>query len=857
MATKGDLYQQARSVDGKDFDDWVQSVQNTLQLNDRSQQCLTLLRQLCVFVSVTKYSRNLAPTLYTLLQSVVSEPEQGPPRIRLMASCILRELCPSDNVVVKDFNPPVQESSIPYLLPVLLAQTNGRGRISQLALEVFRWLTETGYEEELSLAALSTLYAICSHDKALERFTEDHYRALNLHLVSCLKQASTNCTQVPTSSLFSAGGKKQAFPVKEIDGSVSQNFFTLLNIGGYYSSDQLLNIHSFSFLRRWILVTHMVGTSMGVGPSPAPIDYKDGERSLSRGEGYRSASVTSSLNLSTSFGPQSFISSPLSSLPNPFSSIPPSGIVQQTSMKGRARQQLREAVLQYCLRVLEQCERKPTKTAEDDLAVACLYECIAILDLQCVLHRPLLSTVFLTCKKMYIRWSQDPSILPNLLLMVVKLLVRHSDYEVFDTQAPLENIFGQVLNSNFANPSFTFDTVEYLLEHQEYLCRTTSIFTKFFPNFLKILAWAPVTYVAEFLQLLPSFISSGTALEVLHSLLDLPCLTAVLQVQQFCLDANTKPQFARCIAAFQEPSNKLMFGHFLRSESGRGDTIDRLTLIQQLLSDLSQHPRVTGAAEITPLLLRVFFQTVLCGGDALVISQVVGVVLERNTLLFNIPAFQEGIKKVFAEQLLEIFKAYPGLVVDFHRDLREHLSNLRTLATGGEPLYLHLAWAVGTYTHIYYNPQCTSNITLEFFETLELAAYEVAIGHQKNPAYTTRLVLALMSALAKLASRSQDLIPRALLCLNKLVQTTTAENSMGTMRTGASRCKAILGHASELVNVLKMPTIAIQVLSPTPSKKKGSDELQVHTTRVLQSVVRLLQTNIEPQNLSVSSAGPS
>lgn len=221
-------------MDGKDFDDWVQAVQNTLQLNDRGQQCLTLLRQLCVFVSVTKYSRkyvspplppdaalsnswihfSLAPTLYALLQNVVLEPEQGPPRIRLMASCILRELCPSDSIAVKDFNPPVEESNIPYMLPVLLAQvwkgylgialshdyhviitwlsfgqTNGRGRISQLALEIFRWvlcgavgvwlsilltrwLTETGYEEELCLAALSSLYAICSHKRALEKFSE-------------------------------------------------------------------------------------------------------------------------------------------------------------------------------------------------------------------------------------------------------------------------------------------------------------------------------------------------------------------------------------------------------------------------------------------------------------------------------------------------------------------------------------------------------------------------------------------------------------------------------------------------------------------------------------------------------------
>lgn len=48
------------------------------------------------------------------------------------------------------------------------------------------------------------------------------------------------------------------------------------------------------------------------------------------------------------------------------------------------------------------------------------------------------------------------------------------------------------------------------------------------------------------------------------------------------------------------------------------------------------------------------------------------------------------LTRVLAEQLLGIFRTYPNLVVDFHRDLREHLSNLRTLATGGEPLYLHL-----------------------------------------------------------------------------------------------------------------------------------------------------------------------
>ena len=80
----------------------------------------------------------------------------------------------------------------------------------------------------------------------------------------------------------------------------------------------------------------------------------------------------------------------------------------------------------------------------------------------------------------------------------------------------------------------------------------------------------------------------------------------------------------------------------------------------------------------------------------------------------------------------------------------------------------------------------------------------------------------------------------------------TQENPVGAAVTPS--CKVLLGHASELVSVLKMPTIAIQVLSPTPYKEKGSDEQQARTTRILQSVVRLAQTNIEQLNLP---GGPS
>ena len=81
---------------------------------------------------------SLSPMVYNLLRAVVLEPEQGAPRIRLLASAILRELAPSSSIVVRDFNPPVEESNIPCILPILLAQTNARERLSQMAPTIIR-----------------------------------------------------------------------------------------------------------------------------------------------------------------------------------------------------------------------------------------------------------------------------------------------------------------------------------------------------------------------------------------------------------------------------------------------------------------------------------------------------------------------------------------------------------------------------------------------------------------------------------------------------------------------------------------------------------------------------------------------
>ena len=85
-----------------------------------------------------------------LLKSVVLEPEQGSARIRLISSAILRELAPSKYIELNDFNPPVELINVPYFLPVLLAQTNLRSRLSRLSPTIIQYVMYTSLYKKFS-----------------------------------------------------------------------------------------------------------------------------------------------------------------------------------------------------------------------------------------------------------------------------------------------------------------------------------------------------------------------------------------------------------------------------------------------------------------------------------------------------------------------------------------------------------------------------------------------------------------------------------------------------------------------------------------------------------------------------------
>ena len=63
--------------------------------------------------------------------------------------------------------------------------------------------------------------------------------------------------------------------------------------------------------------------------------------------------------------------------------------------------------------------------------------------------------------------------------------------------------------------------------------------------------------------------------QVIHCLLDLPCLTAALELlHQASLKSDTQ-RYQSAIQKFSDPRYKPLYSFILRNQSGRGDTIDR------------------------------------------------------------------------------------------------------------------------------------------------------------------------------------------------------------------------------------------------------------------------------------------
>ncbi|KAF6720092.1 AP-5 complex subunit zeta-1 [Oryzias melastigma] len=267
--------------------------------------------------------------------------------------------------------------------------------------------------------------------------------------------------------------------------------------------------------------------------------------------------------------------------------------------------------------------------------------------------------------------------------------------------------------------------------------------------------------------------------------------------------------------AFRNPAFRGLFLFLLRTEAGSGDTIERLSTLHDLLAEAAEWPRVVHCAQTVPVLLHVYFNTVITVADEKLLAHLILVMLERSNLLLNMPTYCKEIHRVFSSQLLRLCKLHPSLVVDQSQELLEFAGTTANVYSK-EEVYTHVVWVLGEYLSLSSDSRCSVRLITSCFESLEAVLFEITSSAPPPGSVcpAPKVITTLMSALAKLASRSHDLIPRVSLFLSKMRNVT--KGGSVPWCSDEEDMVAIVTRGEELWSLLKTPGVAQSVLTPPP-----------------------------------------
>ncbi|XP_078096278.1 AP-5 complex subunit zeta-1 isoform X2 [Mustelus asterias] len=804
-ASAENLLRQAREVQDDDLQKFCSRISTLLQNKEYNKEVVDSLQKLFLIVSATKYSRTLPRDVLHKLHSTLCF-LKAPQPILVLCSAILREVLPCNALTLScdDVN---DMKTVSLLSSIILAQGNKKDAVEALCSRVLKLLESRQAEGQSSRFLVPILSKIL--DIAPATLNEEQVNAVSKKLVDWLRYAST-LQGIPLSSGgFFSPRSRQPASILEVDGAVAGDFFTVLSIGQYYTEDQWLNMHSFSMIRKWLQCFGASGVNSNDADEKSELD----------------SSVMSMVSASST-------SSRL---------MPP-------------KERLREKTFEYCNRLIEQSDRKALKKSDSELQKACLVEAVTLLDLICR-QDPLF--VYRACpvvKALYGRISSDSGF-ARVLLPVAQFYLNHSELAAVDSEAVYRHLFTKIPSELYHDTMVAFEFFQFCRRNRKTLSENVGIFHKSFPNLLKFLAWNTPSLFPEFIELLPDLIRPETSIEMLHSLLDLPCLTAALEAQlrlstslaseKMITDQSRKT--LNSAEAFQDQYCRSMFLYILRVEAGAGDTIDRLSLLHEVLLDVVQRPRVVQCAQTVPILLQVFFNVVTQFADGALINQLVLVILERSSLLYDIPDFKAEVQRVFSSQLMVLCKLYPALIVEQSKELLDFCGAVSNIINK-ENFFTHVVWAVGEYMSLSYDKRCTVEQITKFFETLEALLFEITQLRASAcvPKYSPRVITVLMTTLAKLASRSQDLIPRVSLSLSKMRP--FVRSALISSLYSEDDIQEILARANELNNLLKAPNVAQLILGPSAdiANPRWYKDTNASLPLTLRTVSKVLQREPAP-----------
>ncbi|CAE1300155.1 AP5Z1 [Acanthosepion pharaonis] len=757
---------QARNTTQEDINNICSNALVNFGIPEKRGQCMKLLRQLFLVLQNFNSKPCILPKLLAnLFLSAVSVKKSS--RECILCKQIFMELLASDvegeNQIGEMLTNKVDVKQGINSLPFYYVQGRKIGCLVKMVSEAVRWLSTSEADFDVQRKSFSFIVAVVTlHSQVIKR---DDIGEVNKFIPNWLMEASRHQASNPaTLNPF----KKEKTLVTEIDGTPSRNFFTILNVAQYNTDDQFLNIFTFSMLYQWLDHT------IKVVPTTA-----DDLQSLTSSQG------TSSVSLSPS-------------LPKEFA-------------------MLTSRVIDYCFRVFDQCERKPKVATDVDFQNACLMETINILDAICKVDKEQTPRVFQEVKRLFSMLSSDTNRTPRVMINLLQFFINHSATVVHDPQYAYTLFFNQLLSQKFKEHHIAFDTVMLLHDNLDTLCYKTNVLSKFFPNILKIIAWNPQTFVKEFEDILPAMITQSTALEVFHRLLELPCLTACLEASDKLKRGDINDMESVSFQALQNEAYKPLFNYILSSDCGHGDTINKLGELYEALHDMRDSARVIVCSEAVPHLLGVYFSVILEDGNEEFASCLVSVLLERVSMLYDVPGYKKNVKKLFADYIVKLLSQYPYIVIKQRGEIIDYLMNTHNMTD--DRFFMHLVWSVGEFCSSVLDSNCTAKIISKYYEVLETLLYEwssITMTSGPDQEFPPRLLSILMSASAKLASRCQDLIPRAVLCLTKVYSQLCAPNEL----PGDTK-DSLLTTTQELINLFSFPNFASVILNPSLEIQSG------------------------------------
>uniref|UniRef100_A0AAR2L834 Adaptor related protein complex 5 subunit zeta 1 n=1 Tax=Pygocentrus nattereri TaxID=42514 RepID=A0AAR2L834_PYGNA len=744
------LVKQAREIQEEELQRFYGRISKHLLSNKEvAVEVVDSLQRLHLIVSATKYART------AVSNSVLCHPERKP--------------APQFSTQLYG-----QRGALPAVL--LVGQAGNKEDLLPLCQHLLKFLESRQPEVQVPKHTLPILSKIFSFSPKI--LSEDQVNVVSRKLADWLRYASVHQgASMSSGGFFTSPRIRQPAPMTEVDGAVAGDFFTVLCVGQSYTEDQWMNMYTFSMMKNWLLTYDTEGTSNAESDDRSEVD----------------SSVMSMVSATSS-------SSRL---------LPP-------------KERLREKAFEYCHRLIEQSDRKALKRTDAELQKACLVESVAIMDIICNEDASYVYRAFPCIKALYGRLSPDLAF-ARALLPIAQFYLNHSETAAVDSEAVFYQVFTRFPAELFNEPMLAFEFVHFCLHNVSVLQEKVVIYRHSFPNLLKFLAWNSPGLISEYVELLPSLLAPETAIELLHSLLDLPCLAAALDLQHrsSCYPALDRAvwdqqgsKITASLDAFRQPSYRGLFLYILRPEAGTGDTIDRLSTLHEALEGMVESPRVVRCAQIVPVLLHIYFNTVTQMADEKLLNQLLLVLLERSSLLFNIKNFSTEVQRVFSTHLQTLCKLHPPLIVDQYKELLEFVSTTTSIYSK-ENFYTHAVWVIGEYLSVSYDPRCTVELITSFFEGIEAVLFEITQVRQSSspPCYSPRLLTVLMTALAKLASRSQDLIPRASLLLSKM--RSFARSGPVAVYFSEEDTEEIITRAHELINLLKLPNVAQFVLAPS------------------------------------------